>query len=182
MEEQNFMNPIEGLTIKEQFNCLLVYKGKRPAFYLADSTRYIKKFNKLDKAKSIEENFDVVKNEKGYEKAKLVEEHYPSLKVSRCYRMFIVHTKPLPDKENNSCYWAGKALGYDCPASNIKILGKWENPYAVEYYLITNEEKIQIYAEILEFKSQFKDKQKDFQEVADKLNYKVESIIRKKYN
>lgn len=172
MDEQTFMKPVEGLTIKEQFNCLLVYKGKRPAFYLSDSTRYVKKSDK----------FDIVKNEKGCEKAKLVKEHYPFLKVSRCYRMFIVHTKPLPDKENNSCYWSGKALGYDCPASNIKILGKWENPYVVEYYLITDEEEIQIYSEILEFKSQFKDKQKDFLEVADKLNYKVESRIRAKYN
>ena len=173
MDEQTFMKPIEGLTIKEQFNCLLVYKGKRPAFYLSDSIRYIKKSDK---------KFDIVKNEKGCEKAKLVKEHYPFLKVSTCYRMFIVHNKPLPDKENNSCYWTGKALGYDCPASNIKILGNWENPYVVEYYLITNEEEIQIYSEILEFKSQFKDKQKDFQEVANKLNCRVESRIRAKYN
>ena len=180
MDEQTFMKPIDGLTIKEQFNCLLVERGKRPAFYLSDSISYIKKFNKLDKDKTIKENFDVVKNEKGYEKAKLVKEHYPSLKVSRYYRMFIVHTKPLPDKENDSCYWTGKALGYDCPAGNIKILSKWENPYVVEYYLITDEEETQIYSEILEFKSQFKDKQKSFQEVAKKLNYKVESRIRKK--
>ena len=168
MNDHDFMKPIKGLGMVDQFNCLLVYKKKRPAYLLAFCPSEKNKYN----AKIIKYHD---------KKVSQVKKHYPFLHVSQAGNSCFVHKNKLParQKDETLIHYTGRILGYSHPFDDMQTQFSWKYRTVVNYYLITEKDIYQIYPEVMQYKSDLINRLKGFQEVAAKIGYKVELEVRR---
>lgn len=159
MKLEDFMKEDPLLTINNRFNLLLVYCQKRPAYLFSKSTPCdIKEINHVIK-------------------------RFPFFNCTLVGKSYLIHIKKLPKRgeDDTLTYYIGKCLGYSYPMKTL--IRDWNYETSVRYWLYINNKKYFIFAQILKFKSQLKSKLNDFNEVANKLGYRVEEeITRRKRN
>lgn len=157
MNEIDFMKPIKNLSISDQFNCLLVYKGKRPAYLCG-----------IDKLETIKKHYSFLQT--------TTDEHNSHVSV-------FVHLNKLPLRKKNETkiHYYGRVLGYSLPLDSMLITQKWKTSILIEYFLIVENTEHLLHTEVLHYKNQFVNKLKDYKEVAHKINSDVGICVRKKY-